>query len=416
MLKPSVAIFAINFPPEPTGIAPYTGALTTGLRQLGHSVIALVSHPHYPEWAIRDGYGQWLRIDQIGDVQVRRHLHYVPQSPRGVRRLLSELSFGVRLVLARWGKPKVVVAVSPALFATALVVLRLRFIPHRPRLVVWVQDLYTLGLAETGEGRGVAGKLTRWVETHTLRAADRVVVIHTRFAEHVVHELGVDDTKVAVIRNWAHLPSFETIGSMEAKSALGWPSGVTLAVHTGNMGLKQGLENIVEAARVAEERGEPVHFLLVGDGGERRRLEELARGISNISIVGPLDNERYQMALSAADVLLVNERAGVSEMAVPSKLTSYFHAGRPVIAATDPDGITASEVNAAGAGIVVAADEPTSLLEAVLSISADGAAASTFGTNGRRYRDAVLDQRVALEQWHQLLGAIGVNIPASGCP
>lgn len=400
---PDIAILGLNYPPEHTGIAPYTGGLAVGLRRHGFRVAAHVAHPHYPQWAIHEGYGGWARSEQIDGVDVRRRLHYVPRSPRGLRRLVSELSFGLRLVLTGWGRPRVTIAVSPSLFSTALVALRVRLSRRRSPLVVWVQDLYSLGMAETSEGGRTAQRITEWVESWTLRQADRVVVIHQRFADFVTTRLGVDEERVVVVRNWTHLAKSAPVDAVAARATLGWPEGVALAVHTGNMGAKQGLETIVDAARLAEERGAPVHFLLVGDGGERKQLQERARGASQLTFVEPLGDAEYRLALGAADVLLVNEKPGVAAMAVPSKLTSYFDAGRPVVAATDVGGITASEVTAADAGVVVRAGAPEELLAAVLTVTADARAAERFGHNGRRYRESVLDEGAAIDRWAKLL-------------
>ncbi|MCB9409827.1 glycosyltransferase [Mycolicibacterium sp.] len=401
--SPDVLILGLNYPPEPTGNAPYTGSLAVGLAQLGYDVTANVAHPHYPEWTIRPGYGGWSRTEQHDGVQVHRLRHYIPAKPRGIWRLLSELSFGLRLMFCRVGHPRLVIAVSPSLFSTALAVLRVRLAPRRRRVAVWVQDIYTLGLAEIGEGGGLVQRITRWVESRTLRTADRVVVVHDRFKDFVTRELGVPADRVVVIRNWTHLPTWEPVESAEAKEKLGWPSGKTLAVHTGNMGAKQGLENIVEAARIAGRRGAKVQFLLIGDGGERRALEESAQGVANVTFIDPLDDDDYGLALAAADVLLVNEKPGVANMAVPSKLTSYFAAGRPVVAATDPGGITAAEVRAAQAGVVVPAGDPESLLHAILDLGSDPEAADRFGSSGQRYRESVLDQRSAIRKWSDLI-------------
>jgi len=404
--RPDICILSLNYPPEQTGIAVYSGALAAGLAAAGHEVTAHVAHPHYPQWRIHDGYGQWRRSERVDGVLVQRRLHYVPQRPRGVQRLLSELSFGLRLVFARWGSPRVVIALSPPLFSTCLAALRLRLMRRRPRLIVWVQDIYSLGLVETGEAGGIVQKITFWVEKSTLRAADQVVVIHQRFADFVTQEFGISASKVAVLRNWTHLPPSNAVDPETAKATLAWPTGVAIAVHAGNMGAKQGLENVVDAARIADESGAPVHFMMIGDGGERSRLEEYAHGIERLTFSDTLSDEDYRLALCAADVLLINEKPGVSAMAMPSKLTSYFDAGRPVIAATDPGGITASEIAAAGAGVVVNAGSPVELLAAVIALKNDPEAAKRFGANGRRHREAVLDERIAIEQWKCNIGSV----------
>jgi len=400
---PDVLICGLNYPPEQTGVAPYTGALATGLAQLGYRVKAYVAHPHYPEWEIREGYGAWATTERCAGVELHRLRHYVPKKPRGIWRLLSELSFGLRLFFCRTGSPHVVIAVSPSLFSTALLLVRLRLTPRRPRVAVWVQDIYTLGLTEIDEGGGLSRRIAQWAEARTLRAADSVVVIHDRFKGFVTQELGVPADKVAVVRNWTHLPPWEPLERAAAKKQLGWPEDVTLAVHTGNMGAKQGLETVIDAAKRAADGGLPVQFVLIGDGGERQALELAASGCPRVTFLDPLDDHDYRLALAAADVLLVNEKPGVASMAVPSKLTSYFAAGRPVVAATDPTGIAASEITAAEAGVVVSAGEPDSLLEAIIALRGDEDTAARFGANGKRYRESVLDQTAAIQRWAKVI-------------
>lgn len=391
------------YPPEATGIAPYAGVLAAELSKVGYPVNAFVAQPSYPEWRIRAGYRRWRRVEIIDGVRVSRSLLYVPQVPRGVRRLLSELSLGLRLAFSRWKRPEVLIAITPALFATALVVLRTKLSPRKRPLIVWVQDIYTLGLAEIGEGNDLVRRITRWVESWVLQAADRVVVIHQRFADFVIKELGVAPSDVVVVRNWTHLAPSAPIDATAARSELGWPEAARVALHTGNMGAKQGLDNIIEAARLAQIRDEPVRFILVGDGNERAALQQRAAGVSHVTFVSPLDDQKYRLALAAADVLIVNEKPGVSAMAVPSKLTSYFDAGRPVVAATDPGGTAAAEVMAAEAGVVVQSGDPNALLGAVLDVCKDEQAAATYGRNGRRYREVTLGQDIAVRRWDELI-------------
>ncbi|MER7796462.1 glycosyltransferase [Microbacterium sp. NPDC096154] len=402
-------VLGLNFFPEPTGISPYTSAMARGVFRSGLPTRVLTAHPHYPDWRIREGYGQWSRDEVVNDVQVRRLLHYVPGRPKGARRLLSELTFGARLVLSRWGSPDVIVAVSPALFSTAVAAVRAKLSRRRVPFVVWVQDLYALGLSETGQGGGATLRLIRAVEGALLRRATRVVVIHDRFAARVRDDFAVDPQRIEVIRNWTHLAPAPDIDVPAARARFGWHEDETVVLHAGNMGVKQGLDNVVDAARLAAKRGERVRFVLLGDGSEKGRLRAWAGDLPTIEFIPPLDDASFAQALAAADVLLVNELPGVAEMAVPSKLTSYFSVGRPVLAATDLAGITAEEVRAADAGAVVPAGDPAALLDGVIALRADAENAARLGRNGRKYRDTVLDEGHAISRWVALINSVALS-------
>jgi len=87
-------------------------------------------------------------------------------------------------------------------------------------------------------------------------------------------------------------------------------------LHAGNMGAKQGLENVVEAARLADQRGSPITFVLMGAGNQRSRLTALARGIRSIQFLEPLPDGEFETAVATADVLVLNERPQVAEHVV----------------------------------------------------------------------------------------------------
>ncbi|WP_341580061.1 glycosyltransferase [Microbacterium schleiferi] len=401
-VAPRILLIGLNYAPEHTGIAPYTSAMARGLSMRGFSARAITTHPHYPEWRIRRGYGQW-RLDQIVDgVSVRRVRHYVPTPPKGVRRLVSEVSYGFRAAATRWGAPDAIVLVSPAMISSAMAAVRAKTVNRSVPLIVWVQDLYARGMDETGQG-GRAAQALAAIEGRLLRSADRIVVIHERFGEIIARDFGVDRNRIVVVRNWTHLTPFPAIDVAASRERFGWKPDETVVLHTGNMGVKQGLRNVIDAARAVEHHGDPVRFVLVGDGGEREMLQALGRGVGPLQFVPPLDDADYAAALKSADILLVNELAGVAEMAVPSKLTSYFQAERPVIAATDPSGITAGEVRAADAGLVVPAGDPEALRNAALELRASPDRAATFAANALHYRQTVLDEETAITKFADML-------------
>lgn len=389
--------------PEQTGNAPYVGSLVAGLAREGWSVRLIAAHPHYPQWRVHDGYGQWARTDTESGVRVRRLRHYVPSNPSSVKRMLAEISFGIRVWFTRWGSPDAVVFVSPAMISSAIAMSRARTLSRRTPAVVWVQDLYGRGMAQTDTGGRAARAAVTWLERSLLRAATRVVVIHERFRTLVLDELDVAPERVSVVRNWSHLASVQATSDRSLiRAERGWSDEIVV-VHGGNQGVKQGLENVIDAARLADERSAPVKFVLVGHGSRHQALRTRASGIRRIEFLDPMPDAEYTATLAAADVLLVNELAGVSDMAVPSKLTTYFRSGRPVLVASEDGSISAEEVHRAGAGRRVDAGDPEALLAGVIALGADAGAAASLGASGAEFARDHLEESSAIRAFSRQL-------------
>ncbi len=397
-----MTIVGLNYAPEPTGIAPYTSGLAEGLAARGDEVYVITGYPHYPQWEIAAGYSGRTREEEINGVPVLRVRHYVPQPPSGVRRLLMELHFGLRALFSPWESPDVVVLVSPALFATRLLSIRARLagVPT----CVWVQDIYSLGIAETGGGNSVA-RIVGVVERSTLRSASRVVVIHDRFKRYLSADLGVPAESIDVVRNWSHVNAELIVRDEAMRTRLGWGPDDVIVLHAGNMGAKQGLLNVVRASQLAEEKGSRVRFVLLGDGNARASLE--AEGPNpHLQFLDPLPDGEFEAALASADILVVNERPGLTEMCVPSKLTSYFASGLPVIGAVDDGSVTAEELRSAGAGPVVDPSRPLDLLRAAESLAADTELAASYGASARAYRLSTLTPESAIDGFASVLDGL----------
>jgi colanic acid biosynthesis glycosyl transferase WcaI len=398
-----VCVLGMHYAPEHTGNAPYTTGMVAALHAAGHRVRVVTGYPHYPAWEVTPGYTGLRRHEVLDGVPVTRVRHPVPAVPDARRRIVMDAAFTAHAALVGGPRPDVVVAVSPVLL-TVLAGLRwrlprwsssapLRLREGRTALGVVTQDLYSRALAET---RMTSSRMARWgagLEGALLARADGIAVVHEQFAGPLAG-LGVDPARITTIPNWSHIAP-PTGDRAAARRGLGWRDDEVIALHAGNMGVKQGLENVVEAAREADARGLPVRFVLLGTGNQRARLEELGAGIERLTFLDPLPDDRFPDALAAADVLVVNEAATVAEMSAPSKLTSYFAAGRPVVAASWPRSAASAELARADAGVRVDPGVPTALLEAVTTTAADPAAASAAGARGRAYAEDALGAAAA---------------------
>jgi len=141
----------------------------------------------------------------------------------------------------------------------------------------------------------------------------------------------------------------------------------------------------------------------VGDGSQRAKLQELASGIRKIRFVEPVSAQDYPLILAAADILLVNEREGAIEMSLPSKLTSYFAAGRPVLGAVPTEGWTAAVLSESGAARQVQPGDSEALLNAVLVLKDDPPLRRMLATRGLAYATQKYDKNAALHRYECFL-------------
>lgn len=400
-----VLIVGINYAPELTSVAPYTTGLAEHLAATGGSVEVLTGLPCYPEWRVPPEYRRGLRFpEQRNGVSVRRLRHYVPARQDALRRGAYEFSFlGHAAACTPAARPDVVVGVTPALGGAVAAALLAR--RYGSRLVVVVQDLVGSAASQSGiaGGHAVAGAAGR-LESFALRRADAVAVVADAFRPQV-EAYGVHPDRIDVVPNWSHVPE-STADRTAVRDALGWGTGVTIALHAGNMGQKQDLGNIVEAARLTRDRGDLL-WVLMGDGSQRATLAELGAGLPNLRFLPLCPAETFPDVLAAADVLLLNERASVVDMSLPSKLTSYFMSGRPVAACVSPDGASHRELARAGAPTPAPAGEPAALVALVDRLWADPEGSAKFGRAARSWAQDRLTAHTSLRAMERLLSPTG---------
>ncbi|MEU2719499.1 glycosyltransferase family 4 protein [Streptomyces smyrnaeus] len=402
-----VVLVSTNYAPEQAGIGPYAAQLAEHwATQPGWDVHVLAGMPHYPAWRTDRAYrGVWRATELRAGVRVHRRRHTVPPRQTAARRALYEASILAHGLLAPprlGGRPDAVVAQLPSL-AGGLLGARLARAAEVPFIPV-VQDLMGAAAAQSGiRGGGRAAALAGLAERRVLASATLVGVIHDSFIDRVA-ALGVPASRIRTVPNWTHTAQAARPRE-ETRARLGWRRDETVVLHAGNMGLKQGLEVLIETARLlkGEQGRERLRIVLMGDGNQRRHLARLAAPLSGVELLPPAAEADFPDVLAAADVLAVTQRASVLDMSVPSKLTSYFAAGRPVIASVAADGGTAGEVRRSAAGVLVPPEDPEALATALRSLAADPARAAALGAAGRAYATGHLGREAALTRLTALL-------------
>ena len=370
-----VLIVGLNYAPEPVGIGPYTQGLAQALAEAGAEVSAVVAKPYYPQWQTAPGYagGGW-REELDGAVKVIRCPIYVPAEPSGLKRIVHLTSFMVsalypalRAVLRGRTRPDLVITVAPALLGipTAWLAARLA----GARLWIHVQDFEVEAALATGlmRGTGIAAWLARWTENRLLGLGDRVSTISPQMCAKLVAK-GVAPERVFEMRNWSDA-RFAPDPAGAAAIRTEWGLGDrTVALYSGNIARKQGIEMLVEAADILQGRSDIV-FVICGEGPNRAELERLASGLGNVQLHDLQPAERMGAVLTMADFHLLPQIAGAADLVLPSKLTNMLASGRPVVATTEPGTGLYAEV--AGCGLITSPGDAAALARAIATLADD---------------------------------------------
>jgi glycosyltransferase involved in cell wall biosynthesis len=237
------------------------------------------------------------------------------------------------------------------------------------------------------------------------------VVISSAFSKYICG-LGVDSERISEIPNWAELKAIQPSKPDQAmRSLLGAGPDDFLVLHSGNMGAKQDLINVVAAAEILQDEAR-IRIALVGDGTERANIEEAVRAtkLNNVRLLPLQPAADFPRVLAAADVLLINQAPLVMDSVLPSKLLAYMAAARPVLAAVHQDSATADLVRRASCGVVAAAGQPATLAAAIRSMSAasqENMDMSAMGDRGRMYVAKHFERASILRHWDELIDGLG---------
>ncbi len=383
-----VLVWGINYAPEVTGIAPCNVALCEHLRAAGHDAHMLTTFAYYPSWTRRpEDAGRWYRTDAMNGVPVHRCWHYVPKKVSSLKRIVHEGSFVATsflraLTLGRFDAA--VVVSPPLLLGAAAWLLRVwRGVP----CVFHVQDLQPD--AAVGLGMLKPNAFTRLLyrlEAFAYAKAARVSGISQGMLRAFAAK-GVPVEKRVYFPNGARLAPVDTLppaGRWRARH--GFAPDDFLAVYSGNLGMKQGLEILLAAAPLVANRR--VKIVVCGQGAAGERLREgIARAnLPNLTLLPLQDDTAYREMMADTDVALITQQAGTGQYFFPSKLLSALACARPVLAVADADSELALALAEGQFGLLAPCGEAAALAGALDRAAAlDGTALRALGQAGRQY-------------------------------
>jgi glycosyltransferase involved in cell wall biosynthesis len=279
------------------------------------------------------------------------------------------------------------------------------------RFVFLCEDIFpeVESLLEDFHNTAVNRTLDR-VNRYLLREADAVIALGERMKGRLIEEKGADPSRVHVIHNWADCQAITPGPKDNAFARAHGLADRFVLMHSGNVGLSQNLDLLVEAAARLQSRDRLV-IAVVGDGARRQTLQDEAsrRGLANIRFFPYQPKELLHESFATADAFLVSLKPGLEGYIVPSKLYGILAAGRPYVAAVEETCEVAALTRSRQCGLVAEPGNAKDLADKILAFRADRAMTDRFGANARA-AGLVFDRAVQVRNYAELFRGL---VPSS---
>ena len=404
-----ILLCGINYAPDLVGVAKYNTELCEVLAAKGHEVRVVTAPPYYPSWKVCAPYKAWAYQSEIlNGVRLQRVPIYIPKNPSSVRRLLHHASFAftsaipIFITAFRW-RPHLVFAVAPSLMSAPAAAIAAHITGARSWL--HIQDFEIDAAFGLGLMRGsLLQRLMLAFERNILRLFDRVSTISPQMLLRL-EQKGVHATKLREVRNGVDTKKIAPGERMnEFRRELGIGATDIVALYSGTMSNKQGIELIIDAARKIKLTHPNVHFILCGEGPQREFLEATAAGFTNIHFLPLQPADRFSKLLATADIHLLPQRAEAADLVLPSKLAGMFASGRPVIAMASEGTGLAHEIT--GVGLIVAPGDASALADGVKNLADSPNQRNALGSSARKRADERWNSAVIIQELERELVSI----------
>ena len=408
-----ILICGINYAPDLAGIGKYTGEMGSWLAKNGHSVEVITGMPYYPQWEVSSSYKKrWWHKENVDGVKVYRCPLYVPKKVTSVKRILHEFSF-VLSTLPIWIKKlftrkyDVVISVSPP-FHLGIVPLLYSKI-RATKIITHIQDLQVDVAKELRMINNPRLLNTMFaMERMILKGSSAVSTISNVMLKKI-EDKGIASSNCLLFPNWVDENIIQPVAKKDSlRREFGLSQEDKVILYSGNLGEKQGLENIIEAAKYFRDNNS-IKFVIVGSGGGEMKLKEMVgeAKLTNICFHPLVSYEKLPALLAMADVHLVLQKKNAADLVMPSKLTSILAAGGcPIVTASE--GSTLYKlIRKNQLGIVVEPDDHGKLVQGIRFALENSL--EKFRNNARYYASRYLSKELILKNWETILLRLSNN-------
>jgi glycosyltransferase involved in cell wall biosynthesis len=203
------------------------------------------------------------------------------------------------------------------------------------------------------------------VGSQILRSANKIIVVSKATREYVL-KLGAKPERTTLLHNGVDLNRFnlKPESGLAIRQKLAIPNNATVAVTVRRLVYKNGIDTLIESAKLAVRKDPRLFFVAVGGGPDLAQVKAKVEQLEiekNFKLAGFVSDRDLPSYYNSADFFILPSKSGEG---LPLVALEAMASGLPVIA-TDVGGIR--EIMIEGYGEIVPPNNPESLAEAILA-------------------------------------------------
>ena len=337
------------------------------------NIIVLTGLPNYPDGEIKKKYKNIknLYYEKWKNIQIIR-FPIIPRKKGGaiflsinyLSFLINGLKYSKRISFDQKIDHILFYSTSPITSCIPAIALKSRL---KAKLSIWVQDLWPESLQATGYiNNKIIIKLFGILVRYIYKKSDYIFAQSKSFVKNIQK---YSHKKINILYN-SHLSKKSKKKIILDNKILDILKKKKCFAFAGNLGKAQSLETIVNCAKKISMLDKSIHFLIIGDGSEKKNIKKVIfkNNITNISLHGPYDASVVDEILKKTiSNLITLKKHSIFSLTIPNKFQSYLLSGKPIICAID--GELKEIINTNKLGEAASAEDYSSLSEIVIRYS-----------------------------------------------
>jgi glycosyltransferase involved in cell wall biosynthesis len=392
-----------NFPPEVNAPATRTYEHCKEWVKLGAEVTVITCFPNFPQGKVYQGYKNSLKKTEWMDgIKVIRVWSYITANEGFIRRTLDYISFSFSSFLAGlFIKTDIIIATSPQFF-NALGGRTLAFWKNKPWIMevrdMWPESIKTVGAMKDN----IFIRYFEWQEKRCYKSAKTIIVVTDSFKEKLI-EKEIAQSKIEIIKNGANLELYQPKQKNHTIIKELGIEGKKILGYIGTHGMAHKLDFILDCAKKLESSNPEFHFLLIGNGAEKKALLNKVKTdqLTNVTMLDSVPKEQVVEYLSILDAAIINLRKSeLFTTVIPSKIFETSAMQIPILLGVD--GEARSIVEKFGAGLYYEPENTFDFISKINKLFENESDYIQFKSGGKKLAEA-FDRKALAKQMLEII-------------